>query len=449
VLRLVPVAAVAVLLATAAWLWQTADLTESVVPGVNQIDPALLLAPVLGLTGLVLGGALLGVLPLRRAQTLVRRAPVAVFAAVNRAAAARGPVIAVICGLAIPVGLAVYAAGFTDSAAATVTAKARTYAGAPVALALRVHLGDLPDLDRATPVSYALARATTAGGGTEVELLGVDPRTFAEYAYPDRESTGTGLPGLLHRLAGRTADGPAAALLVGDWSGPAPTAVQVRRSDLPVTVVERAPAFPGIRYPFRPAVVVDLGTLAGLDPFGGWSNELWTDRADAPGVLAALARRGILTDDIQQPEGFLDVTGLLPVTWTFQFLEAVSILVAAVSAAALLLFLSGRQQRQRAAYVLMRRMGLTRRAHLRSLLLELGVLTGFAWLVGAATGVLALLVAARSIEIDPGYLPPTLLRLPTVTTWGTALGLAVVAAVLAVWTQLLAHRTDPATVIRA
>jgi putative ABC transport system permease protein len=94
-------------------------------------------------------------------------------------------------------------------------------------------------------------------------------------------------------------------------------------------------------------------------------------------------------------------------------------------------------------------MGLSRRTHLGSLLLELGALTGWAWLVGALIGVLALLIVTRSIEVDPGYRPPTLLRLPTVTTWGTAAGLAVVAAALALWTQRLAHRTDPATVMRA
>ena len=152
---------------------------------------------------------------------------------------------------------------------------------------------------------------------------------------------------------------------------------------------------------------------------------------------------------MQQPAGFLDATSLLPVTWTFDFLRAVSILVAAVSAAGLLLFLSARQQRQQAAYILMKRMGMSRRSHLRSLLLELGTLTGWAWLTCTVTGGVALLIATGSIDVNPGYLPPTLLRLPTATVLATAAGLAVVAAVLADWTQRRADRTSPATVLRA
>jgi putative ABC transport system permease protein len=457
-LRLAPVGAVVALLGVAGWLVHNAGLTRSVLPGVYRIDPALLLAPVLGLTGLVLASALLAAAPLQRARSAARRASVPVFAAVNRTAAARGPLIAVICGLAIPVALAVYAAGFTVSAAATVTAKAQTYTGALVALALRLQVGELPDLaGAATPVSYTLGQATTAdpptttdggAGGTEVELLGVDPRTFADYAYPERGLTGTPLPDLLRRLTDRTADGPAAALLVGNWIEPAPTAVQVRSTSLPITVVDRAPAFPGIRYPYRPAIVVNLAAVADLDPFGNWSNELWTDQAHAPTVLAALSQQSVLTDDVQQPATFLDAAGLLPVTWTFQFLQAVAVLVAAVSAAALLLFLSARQQRQQAAYVLMRRMGLTRGTSLRSLLLELGALTGWAWVTGAATGVVALLVATRNIDVDPGYLPPTLLRLPTAVILSTAAGLAVIAAALAAWTQRRSDLAQPAAVLR-
>lgn len=155
-------------------------------------------------------------------------------------------------------------------------------------------------------------------------------------------------------------------------------------------------------------------------PRGDWHNELWTDSAAAPTVLAALTYRGILIDDTQRPAGFLDATSLLPVTWTFQFLQAVSLLVAVISVAQLLLLLAARQQRQEVSYVLMRHMGRTRRAYLRSLLLERGGLTGWAWLAGAATGIGALLVATSSIDVNPGFLPRTLLRLPVATLTGSA-----------------------------
>jgi putative ABC transport system permease protein len=208
------------------------------------------------------------------------------------------------------------------------------------------------------------------------------------------------------------------------------------------------PAFPGLRFPYDPAVVVDLSAVAGLDPFGGWHNELWTDQAHASAVLTALRQRHILTDGVQQPAGFLDAVSLLPVTWTFDFLRAVALLVAAMGAGGLLLFLAARQQRQQVSYVLMRRMGLGRGAHLRSLLVELGALTGWAWLTGVVTGVGALVIAARTIDVDPGYLPPTLLRLPATTIAGIAAGLALVAVALAGWTQRRADRARAAVLLR-
>jgi predicted lysophospholipase L1 biosynthesis ABC-type transport system permease subunit len=164
--------------------------------------------------------------------------------------------------------------------------------------------------------------------------------------------------------------------------------------------------------------------------------------------LSDLAERGILTEDVTQPDGVLDALDLLPVTWTFQFLQVVSILVALISAAGLLLFLAARQQRQQVSYVLMRRMGMTRRSYLGSLLLELSVLTGWAWLTGALTGTGALLTATHNIDVNRGFLPPTLLRLPAATLIGTGLGLACVAAALAWWTQRHAERIDPAAVLR-
>jgi hypothetical protein len=101
-------------------------------------------------------------------------------------------------------------------------------------------------------------------------------------------------------------------------------------------------------------------------------------------VLAALSDQGILADELARPQMFFGATSRPPITWTCQFLRAVSIVVAAVSAAGLLLFLSARGSRP--PTLLMRRMALSRRAWLRSALLELGVLTGWAWPAGTLAG---------------------------------------------------------------
>ncbi len=47
------------------------------------------------------------------------------------------------------------------------------------------------------------------------------------------------------------------------------TEVRARSSTLSVEVVERVPVFPGMRYPNRPMLVVDLSQVTDLDQFAG------------------------------------------------------------------------------------------------------------------------------------------------------------------------------------
>ena len=431
-------------------LLRGADLEQLAQPGVYLIDPALLLAPILGLTGLVLAAALLAAAPLPRLREGAGRRGIPVFTAVNRAAAARTALVAVVCGLAVPTAVAVYGAGFTASSAETVQQKADTYSGAPVVLDVRVRFGELPDVGPgATPVSWIRAGAVDADGRAlgDVEVLGVDPATFARYAIAHADVTGRPLPDLLTRL-GDSGPGRAVPAILAA-GGPSPATVEVRSSALDIDVVGTAPAFPGMRLPGRPALVVDLAALAGLDRYAGWHNELWTDQQHVGAVLAGLTGRGVLTDDIEDPSTFLDATSLLPVTWTFDFLTALSALLAGVSAAGLLLFLAARAQRQEIGYVLMRRMGMTRGAHRRSLLLEIGALTGWAWTAGCLTGTLALAVATRMVDVDPGFPPPTVLRLPLGTAALAAGLLGAAAALLSWWAARRSERADPGVVLRS
>lgn len=436
----------------ALWLFQKADLQQVTRPGVYLIDPALLLSPVLALSGLVLAAAMLATTPLARVRSRAGGSGFALFAAVNRSAAARGPIVAVICGLAIPIGLSVYSAGFTQSSETTIEQKAANYTGAPVVLDVRVQLGGHPDVGTlATPVSYTLAQTITRDGDAsqEIEILGIDPNTFARYALADPEVTGTPLPNLLRALTDRPPGQPTPALLVAAAdTAPPPTAVDVRSSTLSFEVVERVPAFPGMRYPSRPMLVVDLAAISDLDRFGGWHNELWTDQQHVAEVLSRLSAQGIIADDIQDPATFLDATSLLRVTWTFDFLRVVSTLIGVVSLAGLFLFLSARQRRQAAAYVLLKRMGMSPLTYLRSLLLELTALSAWSWLTGCLTGALALLVATNTIDVNPGFAPPTLLRLPVDVILITGAALLVAVFALSYWTQRRAEQADPASILR-
>ena len=443
--------AVAVLapIAAALRLGRETDLQQ--LARVVVIDPAVLLAPILAVVGLVLAAALLAVAPLQKARRPARARGFAVFAAVNRAAAARGPLLAVICGLAVPIALALYSAGFTASNQTTIEAKADTYTGAAVVLDVRVRLGGLPDAGTdATPVVSADGGSLDADGDRtgDIQVLGIDPDSFGRYALFDPDLSGAALPRLLAQLSPPAAGQPAPALLVGAGAD-VPSAVLLRGSTLDVAVTATAPAFPGMRHPGQPVLVLDLDALTGLDPFAGWTSELWTDQQHAPAVLDSLAAAGVLTDGVVEPAAFIDATTLLPVTWTFDFLRALSALVATLSIAGLLLFLAARQQRQETSYVMLRRMGMTARAHRRSLLYEIGALSGWAWLAGCATGAAALAVATDQIDVNPSFPPPTQLVLPVAAPVAAGIALAVATAALTWWTTRRAERADPDVVLRS
>lgn len=437
----------------AAWLGRASDLQQ--LARVVVVDPAVLLAPVLAVTGGVLGAALLVTGPLPRLRRWAGARGFAVFTAVNRAAAARGPLLAVVCGLAVPIALALYSAGFTASNQTTIDAKADTYTGAPVVLDVRVQFGDLPDPGPdASRVLIADGDALDAAGGRQrdIQVLGVDPDTFARYALYEADLTGAPLAALLEDVRVDTggADAAVPAVLVGAPAGEStPDAVELRSSTLDVDVVATAPVFPGMRHPGQPVLVVDRAALAGLDRFAGWSSELWTDQQHAPAVLDALTALGVVTDDIAQPEAFVDASSLLPVTWTFDFLRALSALVAALSLAGLLLFLAARQQRQETSYVMMRRMGMTAPAYRRSLLLEVGALSGWAWLVGTLTGTAALAAAVTQVDVNPAFPPPTLLVVPLTSPLAAAGALAATTIALSWWTTHRAERVDPNVVLRS
>ena len=101
-----------------------------------------------------------------------------------------------------------------------------------------------------------------------------------------------------------------------------------------------------------------------------------------------------------------DVANFLGVSWTFGYLSALAALVGLVAIGGLLLYLETRQRTRTASYALGKRMGLTRATHLRSLLAELGVLLGLAWVIGAGLAWAAVLLVYHRLDIDPTR-PPT------------------------------------------
>jgi putative ABC transport system permease protein len=214
-----------------------------------------------------------------------------------------------------------------------------------------------------------------------------------------------------------------------------------------VRTAAAAHLFPGRRIPGA-MLVVDRARLGDVDKFAGQLNEVWSrdstpDRAQAA-VSAQQARIYLVTSQAT----VFEVANFLGVSWTFGYLSALAALVGLVAIGGLLLYLETRQRSRTASYALGRRMGLTRATHLRSLIAELGVLLGLAWVVGAGLAWAAVLIVYGRLDIDPTRPPQPLLTVPVLAFAGSALAVAVVVVLAALYAQRSADRADVSEVLR-
>ena len=411
-----------------------------------RIDLLLLAFPMLFLVGAVgLAVRLLG-LAMRRLRTAGSSWPHAVYLAARRVAHGARLALLLVAASALSIGVMVYAATLTLSVRATLDAKARTFVGSDVSVEGFTRGAAIPpDLDATVVQRYEQVLVD----GKPVMMLAIDPATFARAAFWDRS------------LADRPLDRIVADLAPGDAGRPVPVVVVGRalpdRFDFdlflgtagrsvrfPARVTERARAFPGMRA--NPLVVVDRRALAGLDPAS--ETLLWA-RGEREQVLAALDRAdvrvvGVVTD----ARDVLDVTSFLATSWTFGFLQALGIPTGLICAGGLLLYLETRQRARRAAYALSRRMGLSRAAHLGSLLAEVGgtLLGGFA--IGAILSFLAARLVYLRLDALPSVPPVPLLRTPVPALAGTAAAVLAVTWLAAWMAQRSADRTNLAEVLR-
>jgi putative ABC transport system permease protein len=148
------------------------------------------------------------------------------------------------------------------------------------------------------------------------------------------------------------------------------------------------------------------------------------------------------------PADVLSTTDLVTVTWALDFLRALALLAGVIVAAGLLLYLAARQRRRMVSYVLGRRLGLGRRAHLASLLVELAAALGLGWLLGLVGGLVSVWLVNPIFDVNAGYPPGSTVSYPVVTIVGATVTLAVVALVCALSAQYTADRTSPAEITR-
>jgi hypothetical protein len=460
-----------VLVAGLAW-WQL-DTRGSAVAvdndGVLRLDPLTVALPLLIVVAVAGVGARLLTLALQRSPGRRARQPWWYLAS-RRLRTIGGASVALVAITAAATGLLVVAVTLNASAETTVDEQVGVLVGADVALSLSraetVSGGLTPD-DLSLPATRVRrAPESLLDDRHLVDVLAIDPATFADVAFQPARLGEVDVRGLTDRLAAAPADGPLPAVVVGA-AFPGVRALAIGSIDLEVEQVGTAPIFPGVTGE-RPAVVVPDGGPLAPDDAAVASRlavsvypELWVDAdgldpaalrleleqivhpSSGSGPGATGPREFVFAHDLRQDPG------LAPARWTFRYLQGQATVIAALGILALLVHHRARQRQQALATALAARMGLRRRDRTSVELVELAVLLGSALLLGTAAGV----IAARAVlsEYDPlpdvslpiVFAPPLDLA-PIAVVAGAAL---VAGTVL--WSRRSAQRVDIATLLRS
>ncbi|SDX72468.1 putative ABC transport system permease protein [Modestobacter sp. DSM 44400] len=443
------------LLAAAAWCWALLEGRDAIVStgGVAQVNGLLVAFPLLGIAGaaVLLARLVTALLPRLRGWA-GRRAP-AVFLAVNRLTAARLATATLLVAVALPVAVLGYTATLTASSQTTLDAKVGVQIGATRAVISVSRFQSTAAIDAVGTyvVRYdgsALAPSQDGGSGdrTDVQVLAVDPDDFAGTAFWDDSFADQPLAELLAALDGPEVDGRvpvvAAGLSAGDpdlWLG---------SQALPAQVVAEARVLPG-RRSADPVVMVAADRVPDVPRSAGAGRmaEVWTDGSIGPAIDSLVAAGGVDSRELQ-PDQVQTNANFLGITWTFGYLSALAVFVGVIAIGGLLLYLEARSRTRVSGYVMARRLGLSRAAHLRSLVVELAGVAVAGLVLGAVLAAGAVAVVNRRLDVDRLRPPTPLLDVPWTAVAATVAGAVVVAGLAALYAQRAADRADPATVLR-
>jgi putative ABC transport system permease protein len=408
---------------------------------VVSVDPLTFVFPLLAASAIVL---LLARVAGRLLPRLGRAQPrrTANYLAIRRLAGSRAVVLGVLVGTALPCGLLTYASTVTHGISSDITAKARTNLGAPHVLEVRGSLTGTPRLEgNGTPVAAIDSMAALADG-TAVNVLGVDPATFADFAYVSSAQRSA------VAKIGYTDGAEVPAILVNAPVSADATSLSVGATQLDLAVRSRMPAFPGLRDSFEPLVVIDRAAFSLVDPAADRDNQVWTTNADYGPALRAIAADGYTVLTELSSQVLIGNTGLLPVTWIFGYLRALAVLIGVVALAGLVFGLAARSRRRVVSYVLSRQMGMSQSTHLKSLAVELLTILGAGWLIGCAVGAAADDLVYRNLDVFPELPPAPTFALPTLVLAVTAAIVVVVVVIAALGTHWASERARPAEILR-
>lgn len=416
---------------------------------IATIDGRFVAAPLLLLAGTVILIVRLLSLGLPALTRWARTRSAATFLAVSQLSASRLASAALLVALCLPIGVFVYSATLTSSSQLSVTSKAYVAVGAEYSVTTFGALDSTAELTRAGTL---VSRFDTSQlDGRDVTGLGVDPETFAGTAYWQDSFADDSLSELLARLPTEV-DGRVPAIATGDIGlGPAELRLGGGSSQsavvLEVDIVAHADVLPG-RRSLDPTVLFDGGLIDAEIPAGvALRNEIWTndDPAAAFTVLRDQDQRLFRTFTVAE---VFEQANFLGVSWTFGYLSALAAFIGLIAVGGLALHLELRLRRRAVAYALASRMGLSRPAQFRSLLVEFGATSLVALLLGGVIAAGAIAMTYRRLETDPLREPTPLLSIPWLGLGGLILAAIAVWLGAAFYTRRRMDGIDPATLLR-
>jgi putative ABC transport system permease protein len=417
---------------------------------IPAIDGLVILFPILfvvGMAGLAARG-FRRLLP--RLRTIGSGWPAALYLASRRLSAAARSTATLITVAAIAVGILCYASTLSLSSEATANQQAFVQVGSEVSASVSQlpSAVDTTEFD-STPVIRIL-EAELEPAGTPVDVLAVDPNTFAAAAFWDDAFSDQSLDELLTSLDSDVEEGIPTVTAGNVGEG---RLLSLTSYDVPVTIAGTANRWPGM-IGERPVVVVATenleaeidsagGSLPGVaDDFEVWSNGTKADLEAA------------LEDEGQSAFGFLtagelrDTPAYLALSWTLGLMRALGLLIGAVALLGTLLYVQTRQKERVVSYALSRRMGLRRGSHRTAVAIELASMLSVALVTGIALSLFAAIAMHDRVELlaDRGSVP--VLRIPITLMLLVAVTLLAFAGICSWLVQRAADRADVAQVMR-
>jgi putative ABC transport system permease protein len=380
------------------------------------------------------------VLALRRARLFGRNLPPSALTGLRRALAEPAVTTGILLATALAGGSFTLARTLTDSTAVLLHDKASTYIGSDLALTTR----DVRPLPAALSANgTVVVRAEGHSGEQSVDVLGVDPVTFAR-AVHWRDDAGPPLRDLLATLdAPSAASGAMPAVVVGG-ALPDPHLVSVDVSATDVRAAATARWFPGFRNG-AVLVVVDRERLlaSGLR----FATEIWL-RDPPPDARGQLTAAGITARSPLDLALVFDVTSFVTVRWAYATLSVLAVLIGVVVLLTQLLVLDARRQSRAAAHVLTSRMGFGRGAEAIGLAAEVAPPLVVGATIGIGIGWLVARLSVARLDSLRQLQPPA--RLAVAAGSVAPMLLAVVGAigVLVLVGLLMSVRTRPMEVMR-